>query len=30
MEKEFLSNPENIKFSDLLKICTKYFGTPRI
>lgn len=30
MEKEFLSNPENIKFSDLLKICTKYFGTPRV
>ena len=30
MEKEQLSNPRNIKFDDLLKICTKYFGTPRI
>jgi len=30
MEKEQLSNPKNIKFDDLLKICIKYFGTPRI
>ena len=30
MEKEQLSNPKNVKFDDLLKICTKYFGAPRI
>lgn len=30
MEKEQLSNPKNVKFDDLLKICTKYFGTPRV
>jgi len=30
MEKKQLSNPKNVKFDDLIKICTKYFGTPRI
>jgi hypothetical protein len=30
MEKEQLSNPKNVKFDDLLKICIKYFGTPRV
>jgi len=30
VEKEQLSNPKNVKFDDLLKICTKYFGTPRV
>ncbi len=25
-----LSNPKNVKFNDLLKICTQYFGNPRI
>jgi predicted RNA binding protein YcfA (HicA-like mRNA interferase family) len=30
VEKDELSNPENVKFDDLQKICTKYFGSPRI
>jgi len=30
MGKDELSNPKNVKFEDLIKICTKYFGTPRI
>jgi hypothetical protein len=30
MEKRQLSNPKNVKFDDLLKICTKYFGSPRV
>ena len=30
MEKEQFSNPKNVKFDDLLKICMKYFGIPRI
>ena len=30
MEKEQLSNPKNVKFDDLLKICTKYFGASRV
>ena len=25
-----LDNPNNVKFSDLLQICTEYFGKPRI
>jgi hypothetical protein len=28
--KEDLTNPKNVKFTDLLQICTKYFGKPRI
>ena len=30
MNKETLSNPKNVKFNDLLNICIKYFGQPRI
>jgi hypothetical protein len=30
MEKDVLVNPKNVKFADLLQICTKYFGNPRI
>jgi hypothetical protein len=30
MEKDILANPKNVKFADLLQICTKYFGNPRI
>ena len=29
-EKDLLSNPSNVKFSDLLSVCIKYFGNPRI
>ena len=29
-EKDVLSNPKNVKFSDLLQICIKNFGNPRI
>jgi len=25
-----LNNPKNVKFDDLIKICTKYFGAPRV
>jgi CRP-like cAMP-binding protein len=30
MEKTVLKNPNNVKFQDLLQICTEYFGEPRI
>ena len=30
MKYKELDNPKNVKFSDLLKICTKHFGEPRI
>ncbi|GHV75156.1 hypothetical protein AGMMS49940_24580 [Spirochaetia bacterium] len=30
MEKDILANPKNVKFIDLLQICIKYFGNPRI
>jgi hypothetical protein len=30
MEKDALANPKNVKFDDLLHICIKYFGAPRI
>jgi len=30
MGKDRLSNIKNVKFDDLRKICTKYFGNPRI
>jgi hypothetical protein len=30
MDKEILKNPNNVKFNDLLTICKKYFGKPRI
>jgi hypothetical protein len=29
-DKERLENPRNVLFADLLKICEKYFGKPRI
>jgi len=29
-EKDILNNPKNVSFPDLLKICEKYFGKPRI
>ncbi len=30
MKKDILSNPKNVKFDDLVKICMKYFGVPRV
>jgi len=30
MDKKILDNPRNVKFNDLLNLCIKYFGTPRI
>lgn len=30
MVYEKLSNPKNVKFDDLLKICIQVFGKPRI
>jgi len=30
MDKKIFQNPKNIQFKDLLNICTKYFGSPRI
>ncbi|GMO50404.1 MAG: hypothetical protein Ta2B_30880 [Termitinemataceae bacterium] len=30
MKKDILANPKNVKFIDLLQICIKYFGNPRI
>ncbi|MDR2048001.1 MAG: hypothetical protein LBP69_00955 [Treponema sp.] len=30
MEKDILANPKNVKFVDLVQICTNYFGNPRI
>jgi hypothetical protein len=29
-DKGQLENPHNVLFADLLKICTKYFGEPRV
>ena len=29
-DKDYLENPRNVLFADLLKICKKYFGNPRI
>jgi hypothetical protein len=29
-DKDYLENPRNVVFADLLKICKKYFGSPRI
>jgi hypothetical protein len=29
-DKDHLENPRNVLFTDLLKICKKYFGKPRI
>ncbi len=30
MKKKLLANPKNVKFEELLKICTQHFGKPRI
>ena len=30
MNKDILENPKNVKFVDLLTLCDKYFGQPRI
>ena len=30
VDKDILNNSKNVKFSDLLTICIKYFGQPRI
>jgi hypothetical protein len=30
MEIKSLDNPNNVRFEDLLKICTECFGKPRI
>jgi hypothetical protein len=30
MRKDILLNPKNVRFVDLLQICIKYFGNPRI
>jgi hypothetical protein len=30
MDKDALTNPDNVKFVDLLHICIKNFGKPRI
>jgi len=30
MNKNILENPKNVKFSDLLTLCNKYFGKPRV
>ena len=30
MDKDILINPNNVTFEDLLKICIKHFGKPRI
>ncbi len=29
-DMDHLENPQNVLFADLLKICRKYFGKPRI
>ena len=30
MDKNILDNPKNVKFKDLLNLCRKHFGEPRI
>lgn len=30
MNKDIFENPKNIKFIDLLTLCDKYFGKPRV
>ena len=30
MNKDILENPKNVKFIDLLVLCDKHFGKPRI
>jgi hypothetical protein len=29
-DEDRLENPQNVLFADLLKVCRKYFGKPRI
>ena len=30
MNKDILADPKNVKFVDLLTLCDKYFGQPRV
>ena len=30
MDEEGFANPKNVKFKDLLVLCKRYFGEPRI
>jgi hypothetical protein len=30
MDDKILNNPKNVKFKDLVMICRRYFGEPRI
>jgi predicted RNA binding protein YcfA (HicA-like mRNA interferase family) len=30
VDKSLLDNPKNVRFEDLLNLCRKYFGEPRI
>jgi hypothetical protein len=30
MNKDLLANPKNVRFKDLLAVCVKAFGQPRI
>ena len=30
MDEHVLDNPQNVRFEDLLRICTTHFGEPRI
>jgi len=30
MDLSCLDNPKNVKFDDLVRICTHYFGAPRV
>lgn len=30
MKKDLLDNPNNVLFEDLITLCRKYFGEPRI
>lgn len=30
MKKDILANPNNVVFKDLLEICRKHFGEPRV
>lgn len=29
IETEAMNSPENVSYSDMLKLCTHYFGEPR-
>lgn len=30
MKRDILANPQNVNFRDLLEICRRYYGEPRI